>query len=89
MHPSKYNIKVNNPLEDPFVYYEDNHGIVIGKIQLVKGAFWGKKGKIQLDLESLKFRNNDNSKLSIEEYILVMKRIISKLESHDLNVELI
>lgn len=85
-----YLVNVNNPIEDPYVYYLDEQGRKLkGKIKLVKPGFWGRKGKIKLFIDSLISWENDSKELTLQEYQTVLKRIIKDFYEHDLIVELI
>jgi hypothetical protein len=85
----KYKVDVNNPLEDPYVYYTDEQGRKLkAKIELVKGGFWGRKGKMKLYLESFTNWDNSNIPLTLNEYQTTLKRIIKDLNEHDLLVDL-
>ena len=84
-----YSVDVNNPIEDPFVYYTDEYGRSLkGHIELVKSGFWGRKGKMILFLDSLKTWDGGADELSTTEFVTALKRIIEQLDNNDLSVEL-
>jgi hypothetical protein len=86
---NNYTVDVNDPTEDPFVYYSDEHGRKLkGRIELVKPGLWGKKGKVILFLDSLKTWENTDEELSATDYVTALKRIIQDLATHDFIVEL-
>ncbi len=88
-NPSNYIVDVNDPNEDPFVYYTDEHGRKLkGRIELVKPGFWGRKGKMILFLDTLKTWENADEELKMMDYVTALKRIAQELYNHDLIVEL-
>jgi hypothetical protein len=86
----KCSIDVNNPLEDPHVYYTDEQGRKLrAKIELIKGGFWRRKGKVKLYLNSFNSWENSDAPLTLSEYQTALKRIVEDLNEHDLLVDFI